>query len=228
MRGVIPSPNIWHNPAVYEIENHAVDPDGRLWDAIVERHPPAEARVLDIGCGTGFYLPRFAADARRVIGVEPHPSLVTAARRRTASLTNVDVREGTAQQLPIPSASVDLAHARWAYFFGPGCEPGLRELDRVMKRGGTAFLIDNDLTTSTFGSWCRRAWPHYRPGEVERFFSLHGWQREPVDMGWRFTSREDLEKVVRIEFTEQYADEFLREHTGLDIDYAVNVWWKSH
>ena len=58
-------------------------------------------------------------------------------------------------------ASVDVAHARWAYFFGPGCEPGLRELARVVRRGGAAFVIDNDATRSTFGAWFRRELPRY-------------------------------------------------------------------
>ena len=39
--------------------------------------------VLDLGCGTGFHLPRFAETARTVVGVEPHPDLVALARRRT-------------------------------------------------------------------------------------------------------------------------------------------------
>src|SRR5699024_10963975 len=116
------------------IENRALDPDGRLWSAMLALHPLDGASALDIGCGTGFYLPRFAESARQVIGVEPHPRLLTAAARRTANLRNVEVRAGTAQQLPVQDASVDIAHARWAYFFGPGCEPGLAELDRVMRR----------------------------------------------------------------------------------------------
>jgi predicted RNA methylase len=29
--------------------------------------------VLDLGCGSGFHLPRFATTARHVLGVEPHP-----------------------------------------------------------------------------------------------------------------------------------------------------------
>ena len=43
-------------------------------------------------------------------------------------LPGVAVRVGAAQALPLPDASVDVAAARWAYFFGPGCEPGLAEL----------------------------------------------------------------------------------------------------
>jgi ubiquinone/menaquinone biosynthesis C-methylase UbiE len=182
---------------------------------------------LDLGCGTGFHLPRWAADAATVIGVEPHPDLAALARRRTRRLGNVEVREGTAQALPLPDASVDVVHARWAYFFGPGCEPGLAELDRVVRRGGTAFVIDNDATRSTFGAWFRRGYPTVDPVAVERFWSTRGWTRTPVDIRWSFSSRTDLENVVRIEFTPEVADEVLAAHQGTEVDYAVNLWSKG-
>ena len=184
--------------------------------------------VLDIGCGTGFHLPRFAADAASVIGVEPHPDLLALAVRRTRALFNVTVQHGTAQALPLPDASVDVVHARWAYFFGPGCEPGLAELDRVVRRGGVALVVDNDATRSTFGSWFRRGYPKQPTAEdIERFWSTRGWTRTPVDMGWRFSSRADLESVVRIEFDATNAETFLAEHEGTEVDYAVNLWSKD-
>ena len=182
--------------------------------------------VLDVGCGTGFHLPWLAATAAAVIGVEPHADLVAIARRRTRRLPNVEVRHGTAQALPLPDASVDVVHARWAYFFGPGCEPGLAELDRVVRRGGTAYVIDNDPTRSTFGGWFRRGFPEVDPHAVERFWSTRGWTRTPVDMRWSFASRADLESVVRIEFDPAVAEEVLAEHEGTEVDYAVNLWWK--
>ncbi|HET6693344.1 MAG TPA: class I SAM-dependent methyltransferase [Pedococcus sp.] len=183
--------------------------------------------VLDVGCGTGFHLPRFAERAARVTGVEPHPDLAAIARRRTRRLTNVTVAQGTAQALPVPDASVDVAHARWAYFFGPGCEPGLAELGRVVRRGGTAFVIDNDPTRSTFGRWFRRGYPTVDPVAVERFWSRQGWTRTPLDVRWSFSSRADLESVVRIEFTPETAHEILAGHTGTEVDYAVNLWSRS-
>ena len=183
--------------------------------------------VLDIGCGTGFHLPWLAATAASVVGVEPHGDLVSLARRRTRRFANVSVLAGTAQSLPVPDASVDVVHARWAYFFGPGCEPGLAELDRVVQRGGTAFVIDNDATRSTFGSWFRRGYPDVDPTAVERFWSTRGWSRIPVDMRWSFTSRADLESVVRIEFTPAVAEAVLAEHVGTEVDYAVNLWWRG-
>lgn len=224
---VRPSPNIWNAPGIYEIENRGVDPDHAIEAAMLAVRGWSGAQVLDIGCGSGFHLPRFAVDAHTVIGVEPHAPLIALARRRTARLANVEVRAGTAQALPVDGASIDVAHARWAYFFGPGCEPGLRELGRVMRRGGTAFIIDNDATRSTFGRWFRRALPEYDPVEVERFWSCQGFHRAPVDMRWEFRTRADFEAVVRIEFAPHVADAILTEHPGCGVDYAVNLFWRN-
>jgi SAM-dependent methyltransferase len=226
--GGIPSPNIWHHPKVYEVENRAVDPDGVIEPAMRAIRDWAGVAVLDIGCGTGFHLPMFAATAARVIGVEPHGALAEAARRRTRSLPNVDVRQGTAQRLPVPDSSVDVMHARWAYFFGPGCEPGLAELDRVMRHGGTAFVIDNDGSRSTFGRWFSTAYPMIKPPEVERFWTARGWQRTQLDMGWRFERRKDFEAVVRIEFTPADANRIIAEHSGVEVDYAINLWSRTY
>ena len=125
--------------------------------------------------------------------------LLAIARRRVRRIPQVQTLQGTAQRIPLPDSSVDVAHARWAYFFGPGCEPGLAELARVVRRGGTAFVIDNDPTRSTFGRWFRRGYPHLDPPEVvERFWSTRGWTRTPVDIRWSFADRAGFEAVVRI------------------------------
>jgi SAM-dependent methyltransferase len=226
--GGIPSPNIWHYPATYELENRAVDPDGVIEPAMRAIRDWAGTDVLDLGCGTGFHLPIFAATATSVVGVEPHGALVDAARRRTRELANVVVRQGTAQRLPVADASVDVMHARWAYFFGPGCEPGLAELDRVMRRGGTAFVIDNDAGRSTFGAWFAEAYPMIKAAEVERFWTARGWQRTKLDMGWRFERREDFEAVVRIEFKPEVAERVIASHRGVDVDYSINLWSRSY
>lgn len=223
------SPNIWDSPAVYEIENRGVDRAGVLAAAMQQHADWSGRTVLDIGCGTGFHLPRFAEDAATVIGVEPHPPLAAIARRRTRRAGNVTVLEGSAVALPVEDASVDVAHARWAYFFGPGCEPGLAELDRVMRPGGTAFVIDNDPTTSTFGGWFRRGFPEVDPVAVERFWSARGWSRHRLLIAWTFDHRDDFEAVVRIELPTAVAEEVLAEHPdATGVDYAINLWWRRY
>ena len=88
-------------------------------------------------------------------------------------------------------------------------------------------VVDNDVTRSTFGGWFRRGYPSVDPVAVERFWSMRGWTRVPIDMGWSFSSRADLESVVRIEFTPELAEQILAEHDGTEVDYAVNLWWKG-
>lgn len=234
-KGTLRSPNIWDHADVYEIENRAVDRDQRIEAAMAEVLGRADGwgRMLDVGCGAGFHLPRWAERAEHVVGVEPHPPLVEAARARVAGLpepvaARIEVREGGAQALPLPDGSVDVAQARWAYFFGPGCEPGLAELDRVMAPGGVAFVIDNDAATSTFGSWFRRSYPDYDPSAIARFWRRHGWERHPVLMSWQTDSRGDFEAIVRIEFAETLADVILATHPGTSVDYAVNVWSRHY
>jgi SAM-dependent methyltransferase len=228
LEGAVTSPNIWHHPETYELENRSVDPDGRIESAMRLVADWSGRDLLDLGCGTGFHLPRWAVDARRVYGVEPHPGLLAVAARRTRRLANVSVLAGTAQRVPLPPASVDVVQARWAYFFGPGCEPGLRELDRVVRRGGTAFVVDNDASRSTWGRWFRRGYPAVDPEQVERFWSAHGWRREAMDLEWRFETRADLEAVVRIELDRALADEVLTEHEGTVVDCAMNLWWRTY
>ncbi|GAB76915.1 Methyltransferase domain-containing protein [Austwickia chelonae] len=229
----IPSPNIWEHPEVYEIENQAVDPDGLILSALCRRHPPAGRHLLDLGCGTGFHLPVFAGLAGptgRVTGVEPHLPLVAAARRRVAldpqgsAAAPMSVLVGAAQEIPLPDDSVDIVHARWAYFFGPGCEPGLAEVARVLSPGGTAFLIDNDATRSTFGSWFRREHPNYDPIAIERFWKRRGFTAEQITMRWQMNDRADFEAVIRIEFSPRIAESILQEYRGDGVDYAINIW----
>jgi S-adenosylmethionine-diacylgycerolhomoserine-N-methlytransferase len=42
--------------------------------------------VLDVGCGTGFSLPRLAAAGAKVVGIEPSPAMREQAARRVARL----------------------------------------------------------------------------------------------------------------------------------------------
>lgn len=222
----IPSPNIWHWPEVYEQENRAQDADGTLWRAVAEVAPVDSLDVLDVGCGSGFHLPRFAATARSVLGVEPHQPLVDAARERTADLAGVGVRCGFAEDLPLPDRSVDVVHARTAAYFGPGCERSLAEAQRVLRPGGVLVVVDLDGSRSAYGAWMRADLPRYDPAGVERFFDAQGFTLRRVLSRWQLPDRDTLAAVLGIEFSPEVARRALAQTTELHLDVAYRVHWR--
>lgn len=218
-----PSPNIWYWPDVYESENRAQDRRGAVWEALRARCDWTGGHVVDIGCGAGFHLGVFAETARGVVGVEPHPPLAERARQRWSGVPAIEVRDGTAQRLPMEDASADVVHARTAYFFGPGCEPGLAEAERVLRPGGVLAIVDLDLAAAPYGDWMRADQPHLDPSAVERFFARHGFDSVRVDTEWRFEDRESLEAVLGIEFSSKTARRAARETPGLALSVAYRV-----
>lgn len=222
----VPSPNIWHHAEVYERENRAQDADGTLAAGLAEVAPVAGLDVLDVGCGTGFHLPGFAATARSVTGVEPHPPLLPTALARVAELPHVRVLAGAAEALPVPDRSVDVVHARTAYFFGPGCEPGLAEADRVLRPGGVLVVVDLDATRSPYGAWMRADLPRWDATAPQRFLTRHGFSHRLVDTRWSLRTREDLAAVLGIEFSPEVAARALAATPGLSLEVAYRVSWR--
>ncbi len=98
--------------------------------------------VLDVGCGIGLDLIRFAAEGASVTGVDISTTAVDIARRNCiAAGVKVDILQGDAACLPFKDGSFDLvvAYALTSFVLDPRAVSG--ELLRVLKPGGTAILM---------------------------------------------------------------------------------------
>jgi len=228
--GVHVSPNIQSDSEVYEIENIACDPEKKIETFLKSVFNWSGKRVLDVGCGTGFHLPYYASEASHVFGVEPHDSSRIKAMKRISELevSNVSILKGTAESVTLKNESVDLAYSRFAYFWGAGCEQGVKEIFRVLKPGGLFVMIDNNLERGTFGAWVKESFRHsdIKQQEVDAFWKSQGFEIKTIDSCWSFKTREDLENVLRMESPKMYL-ELLSRHKGLTIDYSFNLYFKT-
>jgi SAM-dependent methyltransferase len=90
--------------------------------------------LLDVGCGWGG-LTRHLTRFGNVVGVDPSP-----AAREEAARRGLRVLDGTADALPVPDASVDLALATDVIEHLVDDVAALRELHRVLRPGGLALV----------------------------------------------------------------------------------------
>jgi SAM-dependent methyltransferase len=71
-------------------KDYAAEADAVL--QLAHRHAPGAASLLDVGCGTGLHLQRFASKLDVVAGVDLDPGFVAAARRRDVDVAVGDMR----------------------------------------------------------------------------------------------------------------------------------------
>ena len=103
----------------------------------------SETTVLEVGFGPGVGIELLARSARRVFGVDPSPAMLLQARRRNVAAVRegrVELRQGSAESLPLADASCDGVLAVNSLQVWPDPLRGLCEVRRVLKPGGRLAL----------------------------------------------------------------------------------------
>ena len=98
--------------------------------------------VGDLGCGTGQLTESIAPFVNRVIAVDDSPAMLGAARRRLASMSNVEVKSGRLESLPIEDGSLDAALLFLVLHYVPEPDAAIAEARRTLKPGGRLLIVD--------------------------------------------------------------------------------------
>lgn len=207
---------------LFELMSQAIDPEERI-PAAMRALAPIEGRVmLDVGAGIGDRTILYASLAAHVYALEPNLTAQTLLRGRIKSsgASNVTVVPAGAESIPLADNCVDVAYATWSYFFGPGSEPGLQEVERVVRPGGDLIVVQNYGHDELSRFWAAQEtecelWPPW--------FAQHGFTCQVVDTIWRFRNRDEALAVLGFLWGEP-ARAYVLNHNRLEFDYRVAVY----
>jgi ubiquinone/menaquinone biosynthesis C-methylase UbiE len=105
---------------------------------------PADARVLEVAPGPGYFAIELAKlGAYQITGLDISRTFVDIGRKNAAEAgVAVDFRQGNASSMPFANDSFDFLLCRAAFKNFTGPVAALQEMQRVLRKGGQAMIID--------------------------------------------------------------------------------------
>lgn len=126
--------------------------------------PAARGRVLEIGIGSGLNLPFYGAGVDAVIGLDPSLPLLSMAQTRATAAAPVSMLQGTAEAIPLETASVDTVVTTWTLCSIPDVTAALAEMRRVLKPGGALLVVEHGRAPdAAVARWQDRLTPLWKP-----------------------------------------------------------------
>jgi arsenite methyltransferase len=107
-------------------------------------------RILDIGCGPGFYVAELLEEVGpqgAVVGLDASPQMLAVAANRCARHANAEFREADATSLPVEDGAFDRALCVQVLEYVQDVPSALAEMHRALRPGGRLVVWDVDWGT---------------------------------------------------------------------------------
>jgi ubiquinone/menaquinone biosynthesis C-methylase UbiE len=146
-------------------DSDTFETSGRIDAERVIPHLTSEAKVLEIGCGTGRIMQHLAPLCHEVHGVDISNEMVELGRRRLADVPNVSFHHGNGYDLSMfPDATFDVAYS-WVVFQHMPKSVAynyLTEVSRILRTDGLFHLqVPNLLREDHFSAFRHFTQPHF-------------------------------------------------------------------
>jgi len=176
-------------PELFEIERRCMDREGRVIEYLDAALP--DGVIIDVGAGNGYTAEKLLRKNRLIVPMEPDEKMIDPAK-------SLIWTKGVAQSIPFHENTFDGMYSTWAFFFDgiPDIEDGLKEVERVVKKGSPIIIIDNygDDEFSSFSS-----------NDISSSVSLwakRGFDYEVINTEFIFDSVEEAQKLFSFYFGE--------------------------
>ena len=122
-----------------------------------------DSKILDIGCGGGRNIQRFAeqiSENGRVVGIDYSEVSVEKSTKLNQEAINkgiVNIFQGSVSEMPFYDETFDIATAFETIYFWPDFINDLKEVNRVLKEDGFIFICNEAV---------------YREGEMDKYDDL--------------------------------------------------------
>ena len=122
-----------------------------------------DSKILDIGCGGGSNIQRFAeqiSENGRVVGIDYSEVSVEKSTKLNQEFIDqgiVNVLQGSVSEMPFYDETFDIVTGFETIYFWPDFINDLKEVNRVLKKGGLVFFCNEAV---------------YREGEMEKYDDL--------------------------------------------------------
>lgn len=205
------------------------DWQNQVGDAIDRICVPDGLDILDLGAGTGRLTRLLAARSASIIACDASARMLalTESFLRQSGYSHWRTAVADHRRVPLPDASLDLVVSGWSFSYlavwgganwQTALEDGLREINRILRPGGT-FLLFETLGTGQ-ESPCV---PQHLAGYYA-WLAEQGFQSSWIRTDYKFESLEEAVELASFFFGEEMGEkarandwQFLPECTG--------VWW---
>jgi ArsR family transcriptional regulator len=103
---------------------------------------PKNLTIADLGCGAGDSILSLAPLVEKIIGVDQSQEMLELCRERTKQHSNVDLRQGNIENLPLEGEEIDALLCMLVLHHVPDLQKAFREISRVLKPNGRVIILD--------------------------------------------------------------------------------------